>query len=168
MLRAGLFAASLALAACYSPTLRDCTVTCASSDDCASSQVCGADKMCAAPGVAGTCSEHAIVDAGTGPQDAANSDAGMTDAPPSMVALHVLIDGKGTVFVDNYGPCSSQGAQHGDCLFNVAARVAQTIRVSLPPGDPFVEWTSDTCKGAGPVCSFTLSAPATITGKFAK
>ncbi|HSN28352.1 MAG TPA: hypothetical protein VLT45_18835, partial [Kofleriaceae bacterium] len=45
-------AAAALLAGCYSPDLRDCTVSCASSADCAGAQVCNASHLCAAQDVA--------------------------------------------------------------------------------------------------------------------
>jgi len=153
-----------ALPACYSPSLRDCTVSCASASDCASGQVC-ASGLCTSPDT-GTCER---VDAGVHDAAAASHiDAAVIDAPPTVI-VHVQIDGKGTVVLDNYGACSSQNGQNGNCSFTVTAHAAQTIRVSLlPPGDPFVGWTSMTCKTAGAVCSFTPSGPTTIVGKFDK
>jgi hypothetical protein len=155
----------LALSACYSPTLHDCTVVCESADDCANGQICGADKLCAAPEAAGKCQQlSGMIDAGV-----VHNDAGMIDAPPpAMVMIRVQIEGKGSVTLDGAGACGAQGGQHGDCTFTVAPRT-QTIRVNLlPPGDPFVGWTSMTCKTAGLVCSFTASAGLTIVAKFDK
>lgn len=52
---AEILATAVVLAGCYAPSVRDCTVRCASRDDCASGQICGADGLCAAPEIAGRC-----------------------------------------------------------------------------------------------------------------
>jgi hypothetical protein len=157
----GIAVACLALAGCYSPSLRDCTLSCGSPDDCAAGQVCGADGWCAAPAVAGRC--PGLVDAGprdAGPADA-SPDAAMT------ILLRVQIDGKGSILVDGHGSCSSQGAQHGDCTFTVAARVALTAyAVAIPLGNTFTGWTSATCKDAPATCTFTPMVATTIVAKF--
>jgi hypothetical protein len=168
----------VAVAGCYSPSLRDCTVTCSAESDCAAGQVCGDDGLCAGPDLAGHCSAPMPApDAGPGPgsrPDAAIAvDAGpaIDAAPPpdapAFVALRIQIDGKGTVFVDGRFGCSSTGPQKGDCTYDVARGVAQTIRaVSMP--DPFLSWTSVTCRGTNPVCTVTPTVSVIVVAKFGK
>ncbi|MDQ3364505.1 MAG: hypothetical protein M3680_03660 [Myxococcota bacterium] len=69
--RVGLLGLVLATA-CYSPTLRDCTVACSSPTDCGGSQVCGADGFCSAPEIAGQCGGvlDALLDGNGGSADA--------------------------------------------------------------------------------------------------
>ena len=166
----------VALAGCYSPSLRDCTVTCSAESDCAAGQVCGDDGLCAGPELAGHCSAPMPApDAGPGPRpDAAPPvDAGpaIDAAPPpdapALITLHLQIDGKGNVFVDGRFGCSSMGPQKGDCSYDIARGVAQTIR-AVATSDPFLSWTSVTCRGTSPVCTFTPTASVDVVAKFGK
>ncbi len=78
-----LVATMVLAAACYDPSLRNCTVTCVAAGDCASGQVCGADGWCAAEAIAGQCAAYldgGLADAaeptdGTPPVDAPATDA---------------------------------------------------------------------------------------------
>jgi hypothetical protein len=174
----GVLVAVAAGSACYSPQLRDCTVSCATDDDCAGAQVCGADRMCAMPAVADHCSALTVVDAGA-PSDA-HHDAAITkdaaidaaipiDAPPlQQITLHVHITGKGSVFVDGHGNCAAQGPQHGDCLFTVVARVAESLHALAEPGQQFTAWTSPACQGQGATCVLTPTTAVTVSVAFDK
>jgi len=165
-------AACIALAGCYSPSLRDCTVSCASASDCATGQVCGGDGMCAAPGVAGRCA--ALIDAG--PRDAARGDAAPprdaapADAPPDAartVRLTVQIIGKGSIAVDGVGTCSSQDPDKGSCAYDVAAGVPLTVQaMPIDVGDMFAMWMSIACAGQGTRCMVTPVIATAITGRF--
>jgi hypothetical protein len=163
-------AALVALAGCYAPSLRDCTVSCSSQHDCADSQVCGSDGLCASPGVAGHCASTAP-DAGPNHdagmrRDAAPSDAAVPDAP-ATISLHVQVIGKGSITVDGYGVCSSLDVQHGDCTYAIAPQVAQSVHaLSIQPDQVFASWTSMTCSGQSVSCTFTPSAATTIAAKF--
>ncbi|TMQ19976.1 MAG: hypothetical protein E6J91_04855 [Deltaproteobacteria bacterium] len=166
---AAVAAAALALAGCYSPSVRDCTVSCSSPGDCASGQVCGSDGLCAAPEVAGRCRQ--LVDAGvhgTRPPADPMRDAGI-DGPDATatVVLHVQITGKGAVFVDGLGACSSKDPQRGDCLFDVAPGVSQIVHaIPIASDQPFAMWTSMTCGDQGARCEFTPVADTTIVARF--
>lgn len=175
---AAALALAVALAGCYSPSLRDCTVSCAREGDCAQGQVCGSDGLCAAPDVAGRCAGAAPVDARPPelPDAPLPVDAGVAidaapppDAPPANVALRIQIDGKGTVIVDGRSACSSSGPQRGDCTFDVTRGVAITVRAVQFPGDqPFSSWTSATCRGSDPMCTFTPMAATSLMARFGK
>ena len=109
-----LLLASLATA-CYSPDVRDCTVTCSAVADCAPGQVCGDDGFCAAEDVAGHCASIAATgDAGA---DAQTPDAprdARPDAPPdptTTVTLTVRIDGRGDVVIPTIGTCGGGNGQ---------------------------------------------------------
>jgi hypothetical protein len=121
----------VALAACYSPTLRDCTLQCASAHDCAGGQVCGNDGYCAAPDVAG----HCVADA------AASRDA--TRQPPDAKSCGALCTKgtcqDGTCVID----CSASSTCAGDvvCPAGIACRVVcgdQSCghHVVCPPASP--------------------------------
>lgn len=163
---AGIAAAGLVLAGCYSPALRDCTVSCGSAGDCATGQVCGADGMCASPAVAGRCS---LVDAGTldGP---VHHDAGLPDAPPDAartVRLTVQIMGKGSVTIPGVGGCSSQDPDKGNCMYDVVPGVPLTAQaMPIAPTDAFAMWTSITCAGQGARCQFTPVSATVIAARF--
>jgi hypothetical protein len=170
-LLAGVAAAGLALAGCYSPSLRDCTVSCGSASDCATGQVCGADGMCASPAVAGRCG--ARVDAGhldaPARHDAAPPDA-RPDAPPDAartVRLTVQIMGKGSVTVESIGTCTSQDPDKGNCVYDVVADVPLTAQaMSITPTDVFTMWGSATCAGQGARCQFTPVTATVIAARF--
>jgi hypothetical protein len=161
-------AAAALLAACYQPTLRDCTVSCASPGDCASGQVCGADGMCAAPGVAGHCAMIAP-DAGP-PHDGAVRDAigAHPDAAPT-VRLTVIVMGKGSVVLDDGSTCSSVEPQRGNCSYDVAPGIVITAQATAIQLDQiFTRWTSMTCSGAPARCTFTPDMATTISARFDK
>ena len=168
-------AALVTLAGCYAPSLRDCTVSCASQRDCAGGQVCGSDGMCASPELAGRCvsapPDAALIDADMidAPLiDAALTDAALTDAP-APVLLRVQVLGKGSIAVDGHGICSSLDPQKGVCAYEIAARVPQIVRaLSIQPDQVFANWTSLTCSGEPAVCTVTPIATTTIVARFVK
>jgi hypothetical protein len=158
-------AAAALLAACYQPSLRDCTVSCVSPGDCAHGQVCGADGMCAAPDIAGHCAMVAP-DAGRPPRDAAPRDAA-PDAP--TVRLTVLVSGRGSVVLDGGATCSSLDPQHGNCSYDVAPGIAITAQATAIQADQiFARWTSETCSTAPARCTFTPDVATTISARFEK
>jgi hypothetical protein len=169
---AGIAVAGFALAGCYSPSLRDCTVSCSSAGDCATGQICGADGMCASPAVAGRC---ALVDAGAldapgRPDGAPPRDAGLPDAPPDAartVRLTVQIMGKGSVTIAGVGGCSSQDPDKGNCVYDVVAGVPLSAQaMPITGSDAFAMWTSMTCGGQGARCQFTPGLATVIAARF--
>jgi len=113
--------AACALAACYDPVLRDCTIACASGDACAPGQVCGDDGFCAAPAVAGHCSEVLRPDARASSKPDAKPAA--IDARASLCALgctNGTCDGDVCVI-----DCSAAGSCPTDvhCPANLPCRV---------------------------------------------
>ena len=119
------------LAACYTPDLRDCTVTCTAADDCAGDEVCGPQGLCAAQGVA---------------------------CRPPTVAVHVAIDGMGTVAIAGSTTCMS-AADHVDCVL-IAPSDGDVMLQAMPPPH-FTAW-SGACGGAGHAPSCTLAPAAVI------
>jgi hypothetical protein len=156
-------AAGLALAGCYSPSLRDCTVSCGSASDCATDQVCGADGMCASPAVAGRCG--AAVDAGH--LDApARTDAALPDAARTA-RLTIQIMGKGSVIIEGIGACSSQDPDRGNCVYDVVAGAPLAAQaMSITATDVFAMWSSITCAGQGARCQFTPVIATVIAARF--
>ena len=157
-------AAGLALAGCYSPALRDCTVSCGSASDCATGQVCGADGMCASPAAAGQC--RTLVDAGN--LDApAHPDAALPDAGRT-VRLTVQIMGKGSVIVEGVGACSSLDPSKGNCMYDVVAGVPLTAQANpIDASDMFAMWSSIACAGQSARCQVTPVTATVIAARFA-
>lgn len=135
--------ALVAVAACYSPETRDCTVTCAAATDCAHGQVCGTDGFCAAPAAAGHCTS---VDAAT---------------PPDLVTLEIMIMGPGTVAVEGVGVCDSSTGPH--CTFQIAAQVARQLTATPGQDHELAKW-SMACSGNNPTCALTPVGPLTQVG----
>jgi hypothetical protein len=159
-------AAACALAACYSPSLRDCTVSCAGSGDCAPDQVCGEDGMCAAPDMAGRCAMESADPPMPMPRDAAVVDSAAADAAP-VVRLRVQVDGKGSVTIEGQGTCGSQDPGHGTCMYDIPVGVAQRLQaIAIVPDEPFTAWTSIICGGQGPMCTFTPLVATAVVAKF--
>jgi hypothetical protein len=153
----GALGAAALAAGCYSPALRDCTVTCTGADQCASGQVCGADGFCSAPDVAGTCVDaHVGIDAPVSTFDA-RFDAAPPDAPSAY--LHITISGKGKV-TDSVDNISCQTA---DCSFGVKEGATLVLTATgSGPQHPFQAWTTDNCKGQGSTCAVLIVAPVTL------
>jgi hypothetical protein len=152
----------VALGACYSPELRDCAVSCASSDDCAPGQLCGADRWCAAPGIAGRCEladGGASVDAAVAADAASSPDAAVpADAAPPVL-LVVKIMGHGTVTITGTGTCTDMAPGH-QCTFAVIAGVPRTLIATGTGGDQFEMWMN-ACAGQGATCTVTPAAGTT-------
>lgn len=167
------------LVGCYSPSLRDCKVSCASPGDCAGDQVCGSDGLCAAPEVAGQCGSlpgEPPIDAEPRPDAAPPRDAAevgidapppIDAAPPAMVALRVQIKGKGTIVVDSVGTCSSEPPQKGDCTYMVPVGVELTAQATdTAPDEKFTRWTSLVCATQSATCTFTPVLLTSISAQF--
>jgi hypothetical protein len=146
----------LALAGCYSPEARDCTVSCTAANDCIKGQVCGADHFCAAPSVAGHCS---AVDAAVMRPDGKKDD-GKPDAGPDDVTLTINIMGHGSVQVDTVMTCDMS------CMVKVPAGVMRTLTaVADDPDKPFQMWMN-ACTGPMPTCTLTPTMNLMIGAKF--
>jgi hypothetical protein len=176
--------ATLVLVGCYSPSLRDCKVSCAAPGDCAGDQVCGSDGLCAAPELAGQCGAlpgEPAIDAASRLDAAPPSDARevavdaapppppppIDAAPPPMVSLRVQIKGTGSVVVTDVGTCSSDAPQRGDCTYMVPAGVARTAHAAeIKAGETFTRWASLTCGGPSPTCTFTPFVFTSIVAQF--
>jgi hypothetical protein len=158
-------AATAALTACYQPTLRDCTVSCASASDCAGDQVCGESGWCAAQGV--VCAlEPDAAGADSAVTDAGDSDATMTDTMVPVDAgasLRIVISGRGSVAGDF--PNVDCQSPPGDCTYGISPGTVVTLTaVDGPGGHEFVDWTTPNCMGMGRTCIVTISAPVTLVG----
>lgn len=173
ILATGLALSALALAACYSPDLRDCTIMCNSESDCVADQVCGSDHFCAAPDLAGQCSP---LPPDGGRRDAGFSDASLPDARPDAprdalidAVLSISIAGKGQVSMLAVGSCSTDEPQHGSCTFTVPKNALVTAQATASPGWRFERWTSPPCSNT-PIafCTFVAHDGTTVAVKFKK
>jgi hypothetical protein len=129
------------LSGCYSPDVRDCTVSCSSESDCAGGQVCNPQGYCADEGI--TCGNSAV------------------DAGDDRVMLHVQVMGKGRVDVVGASSCGGNGPS--DCMISVAkGRV--TINAVKTEND-FDRWTMG-CMSGSSTCSITVNSAITVAAKF--
>jgi uncharacterized protein (DUF779 family) len=157
-----------ALSACYSPSLRDCTVTCAAAGDCASGQLCGSDHLCAAPEVAGQCGRLGldageIVDART-PVDASGVDAGPDAA--LRVTIHLHVDRGGFVMLGSGGSCDGSGPTNGDCMLSAPRGVPNTLQATEHANAMFDKWTGGPCDHQGALCLLTPEMNLDIHARF--
>ena len=155
---------------CYSPELRDCTLTCAAASDCADGQVCGSDHFCAAPGIAGSCSSLPG-DAGSGNRDAGTGGAKIDARPdaPTHAVLAISIEGKGRVIVQGIGTCDEAGPQNGHCAFLVPVDIPLTAQAQAYLGQRFEKWTTAVCAATSTsTCTFTPMVATTLGVKFRK
>ncbi len=143
MSRLGVFAC-LVVSGCFSPELRDCSVTCTGPDECTDGQVCSAG-FCRAPDV--TCEA-------------------VPEPAPAKVTLRVDVEGAGKVVVAGVGTCMSDEASQGNCSW----RIAKGTRVQLDAielGDKeFERWTTENCGSDAPSCSITVTSETLVGAKF--
>jgi hypothetical protein len=139
----------LALAGCYAPEARDCTLSCSAAKDCVNGQVCGADHFCAAPGVAGHCS---MTDAGPPPIDAPTEHD---------ITLTISIMGNGAVAVDGFAACTMDM-----CMVKLPIGVARTLTAQQTKPDKQFQMWMDGCSGAMPTCTVTPTADLHVGARF--
>lgn len=168
-----------ALAGCYQPSVRDCTVSCNAQSDCANGQTCGLDHFCVAPNRSCTPFADANTDVGNAPDaprwDAAPADAPQPDAVTATtpdaampdagltIGLHIHIDGHGRVSVAGGSTCHMH-----DCTYNIPVGVPVTLH-ALPDQDQrFDRWTTLACAGQGATCMLTPFVATTVGAKFRK
>jgi hypothetical protein len=163
---AGLGLGLAALAACYRPEARDCTVSCQGADDCLSGQVCGSDGWCAAPDVAGGCG--AALDAAVPDGAAPDGETPVDGVPPDAAGaeLHVVVSGRGKVVIEPLSvECEGIGGAPGDCTFPAAPGTEVTLLpVDTHPQDTFAGWTTANCESSPGTCVVTVEAPVTLVG----
>lgn len=168
-----LLAFAAVTASCYSPEVRDCTVSCASAADCTGGQVCGGDQFCAAPEVAGTCMQpDGGVDATRPPSDAAvpvdARPGAMADAMPDAwptIQLHVRIEGRGVVMLPAIGTCDASSGQT-DCLYAVPQGTAVTLHAIPKNNWQFQEWSSQVCSSQPATCALVADVPTFVQARF--
>jgi hypothetical protein len=168
--------AALAVAGCFSPEVRDCSVTCASGEDCARGQLCGSDHFCASPARLGHCAVPVPVDA------IALADA-RRDSPPAMdakrhdasidaeedVVLHIHIDGGGEVELVGGGTCGeAMDPSAQDCNLSATLGQVATLQAIPHPEHVFDRWESSACAGQGSTCTFVPTGDTKIAARFRK
>lgn len=169
-LLARVLAAATLFAGCYSPDLRDCTVSCASSADCAGSQLCNANHLCAAKDV--SCATMT-----TAPHDAASIDndapvqrdaAIMIDAgrppidAPAPVIVHLHVDGHGQLTTGTT-TCMS------DCDVSVTRGTPMNVLAQGLGDQVFKGWTQGPCVGSQvPSCALAPTTNVTVGARFHK
>jgi hypothetical protein len=112
------------IAGCYDPSVRDCSIECASAKECAGGQVCSSDGFCVAPSYRGRCRHgEAPVDATSLQVDAdgASPDAGGAVALCEQGCANGTCDALGVCVLD----CSVSGSCTDDvkCPANLPCRV---------------------------------------------
>lgn len=155
------------LAACYSPDVRDCTVTCTGAADCAPDQTCGEDGFCASGAAAGTCSKIASTDAGVDvPVDDARPPDATPDAPPvTTVRLWVRIEGRGVVTLPGIGNCDG-GSGQTECQFDVPKNLPTTLHATPKHNWRFEAW-GDACQSATTAtCVITPTIDGDVRARF--
>jgi hypothetical protein len=167
----GLF---IACASCYSPDLRDCTVTCAATSECTGGQICGDDHFCAAPAHAGTCTPPAAPDAGVDagghrpPRHDAAIDAA-PDAEDDLVRLTIHIAGQGVIALENGGSCSNEDpTAPAECAFLAPRGLPATLHAIARGNEVFDHWTTATCLLQGATCVFVPLYDTDIGARFRK
>jgi hypothetical protein len=129
--------AAFALAACYSPQLPRCVVTCGSDSPCPDGLSCGSDSYCHDDSDTSAC--HAV--------------------------LTITVDGDGLVESAPAGidctpfqPTCSQEFTGGTSI---------TLTASGFDGSSFSQWTGETCAGSTqPTCTFALEISMSLTATF--
>ena len=139
-----------AVAGCYAPDVRDCSITCSAADECAEEQVCNADGYCAAEGV--TCPR------GGGGGGGATVDGGV-DAPVGQLILNVRVDGTGRVEIDGVGECAQR-----ECTFTIVRRPLTIRAVQTDDRKPFEKWTTPNCAGQSMTCTYQPQMGMTTVG----
>ena len=141
-MRAIALAAALAVAACYSPELARCTVSCGSDSPCPADLTCGSDGLC-----------HAA-----------------DDTAPCDVTLDIQVGGNGAGEVRSTPAgvdCTSDstGAGCDDIPFPAATMIELTE--SHTAGNTFAGWSGDACAGSTmATCTLVLSTSMMVSATF--
>lgn len=162
-------AALLVVAACYDPSLKDCTISCASNDDCAHGQACAAGGWCAAEGA--SCS--GVIDAPTVVTDSAPAvDAAVAPDAMTNASLRVTVQMVGQIVVEGVGTCTStMPTAHAPatmtCTYGVVSGTELTA-TAMPTSSQhqFDKWTDPLCKSQGATCKFTVLPLTVIQANF--
>ena len=171
MTRAALVAV-VALAGCYQPEVRDCTIACSFATDCVDGQQCGSDGWCAAPDVAGSCDERRdapdAMRADAEPPieiDASVPDAADPDGMPDVVVkLKLIVEGRGKVTVSPLGE-DCYGVNNGSMTCEYMLGFGSTqhmVPLEEGGGSQWVGWTTSNCSAQVGECTLMFTAAETL------
>ena len=132
----------VALAGCYQPELRDCTVRCEQPSDCTGGQVCRDDGWCAAPGVTSCPGE------GDG-DNQATPDASAATGDASLCPLG----------------CSNGTCVDGVCVIDCSATMACQSEVACPANLPCRIVCGDRACAKKINCGMATSCEVQCTGE---
>ena len=140
-------AVALALAGCYAPDVRDCTVTCGSATDCADGQAC-TNGYCVADGATPACGAMET-----------------PDAPVASTAIRITIKGHGRVTFGGVVACDSETAAMGTCTVTVPRHAIVHAQAIADADGSFRNWTSTICPVVSQsTCDFTPATPTLAFG----
>ncbi len=129
------------LAACYSPALDVCTVSCGSDSPCPNELACGSDNFCHASDESAACT------------------ATLTVTTNNQGDAHVVSD---PAAID----CSTHDPTD-DCSGTWPLGTTITLTARFGGSTHFGGWTGDPCAGSGStMCKVTLSGPVTVQANF--
>jgi hypothetical protein len=169
---------AVALAGCYQPDVRDCTIACSFATDCADGQKCGSDGWCASPKVAGTCDERRENPDAMPPDaeppieiDASVPDAAEPDAMPDVVVkLTVAVHGRGRVHISPLDEdCIGMNNETVECgpFMLGFESVQHLVPFEEGGGSQWAGWTTSNCAAFENECTLTLVDAATyVAAKF--
>jgi hypothetical protein len=132
----------LSLVGCYSPELRDCTVTCTAPDECTDDQVC-AGGLCRSP----------------------DTTCGASTPPPSKVTLRVDVAGEGMVIVAGIGTCASE-EEADACTWMIATGLKVRLDARVVDDGQFERWTTENCANQDASCVLTATSAISVGAKF--
>jgi hypothetical protein len=141
-------AIAVALAGCYDPALRDCTVACGGSNDCAGGQECRAGTCVAEGAPADVCTNG----------DKPDSGMTITDEVPLHVMVNAANGDKGNVVVDD----DPEKSCTNDCVFQVLRGQPHDV-VANPAEDHEFRMWSGACVGVLPTCVVTPVTDEMVT-----
>jgi len=128
---------AVALAACYSPQLPRCEVTCDKDSPCPADLSCGSDGYCHSDGDTAAC--HAVLTV------TVNGDGVVGSSPPGIECTP-------------FSPMCQQEFRGGTSI---------TLTASALGNDAFAQWNGDVCAGSTqPTCTFDLEISMSLMATF--
>jgi hypothetical protein len=137
-------------------------LACASDTDCIGSQACTSDGFCAVSAATHCAQRQVPVDATTSPASDANrmADAGAGSDSAAKVAVHITVQGNGTV-TSSAGPTCTD-----DCTFEVAPGLPMTLTATPNSAHHMFATWSGACASQPALCQVTPTAAITAGARF--